>query len=110
MIVGPYFKWKDALGFFNLWSRQTRGKARRLQRGVSLLINYREQYNLWMWVQSESIETLRARVETERAAFPVQGGNKRTRIKQLLEHGDGPRNGGTVSIQTVRLQKRLRSE
>ena len=51
MVVGPFMKYKHALAFFQLWSRQTRGKARRMKRAVTLVQRFHKQYNLQLWVQ-----------------------------------------------------------
>ena len=50
-IVGPFNKWVDALRFQILWSDHTRGKIRRVERGVDLLSAYYQEHNLYMEAQ-----------------------------------------------------------
>lgn len=58
MIVGPFDNWHDATAFHSLWSIKTRGKVRRLQRGLDLLDAYCDKYNLTMWAQDKTREQL----------------------------------------------------
>ena len=66
MIVGPFYKHTEALTFFQLWPRQTRGRARRLKRAVTLLKKYTHQYEIEMWVQRQTSRVLKTRVLKER--------------------------------------------
>lgn len=51
MMIGHFNNWNDAIAFHTLWSKQTRGKNRRIQRGLHLFNNYTKKYGLQMWVQ-----------------------------------------------------------
>ena len=80
MIVGPFYKYTCALTFFRLWSRQTRGKARRLKRAVTLLKHYYKEYNLCLWVQQKTYEEMKARVLKQRE---LQNTYTENHLKQL---------------------------
>ncbi len=47
--IGPFDSYNNSCAFKKLWTNQTRGKMRRLERGVELFNMYRAQYNLKMW-------------------------------------------------------------
>lgn len=51
MMVGHFDSWKDAIAYHTLWASQTRGKYRRIQRGIDLFKAYTVKYNLQMWIQ-----------------------------------------------------------
>lgn len=51
MKIGPFKKWNEACQFFNSWSCKTRGKLRRLERGVELFEQFQEQFQLKMWAE-----------------------------------------------------------
>lgn len=51
MVIGYFEQWDDALAFYTLWSKQTRGKTRRIQRGLDLFYRYNKSYKLRMWLQ-----------------------------------------------------------
>jgi hypothetical protein len=52
-----------------LWTTKTRGKTRRLERGVELFNTYRERYALKMWVQTKTKQQV---VEEYAAAAAAQ--------------------------------------
>jgi hypothetical protein len=52
--IGPFERWEDCVSFLNLWITKTRGKTRRLERGVELFNAYRDRYNLNMWAQTKT--------------------------------------------------------
>lgn len=110
MVIGPFFKWDDAVGFFHLWSRQTRGKARRMKRGVTLLKCYEKQYNLVMWVQQQARDEIEADIAKMRNRCKFTGGvGKRQRISQMLhpQVGQMPRHG-EMTLQHISKIKRRR--
>ncbi len=49
--IGPFEKLTNAVAFLNLWMSKTRGKMRRLERGIELYNDYKDAYKLKMWVQ-----------------------------------------------------------
>lgn len=51
MMVGHFERWEDAVAYHTLWASQTRGKFRRIQRGLDLFHEYAEQYKLRLWAQ-----------------------------------------------------------
>ena len=54
--IGPFNIWSDAMSFLNLWTEKTRGKARRLERGLELFEMYRERHQLSLWGQTQDKE------------------------------------------------------
>jgi hypothetical protein len=66
MVIGPFYKYTNALTFFRLWSRQTRGKSRRLKRAITLLKKFHKQYELHLWVQRKTYEQAKIKVLKER--------------------------------------------
>lgn len=48
--IGPFQSWRDALVFHHQWLQPTRGKTRRIQRGLELLAKWHQHYGLYMWV------------------------------------------------------------
>lgn len=59
--VGPFDRWSDAIFYLNMWNAKTRGRIKRLERGIDLFKQYHQTYHLTMWVQTrtknEVIET-----------------------------------------------------
>ncbi len=49
--VGPFEQWANSVAFLNLWTSKTRGKMRRLERGIELFNNYKDLYRLKLWLQ-----------------------------------------------------------
>lgn len=49
--IGPFKKWKDACSFHAAWSTNTRGKTRRLEKGLALLDQFRERFHLHAWAE-----------------------------------------------------------
>jgi hypothetical protein len=52
--IGPFERWEECVSFLNLWTTKTRGKTRRLERGVELFKIYHARYALKMWVQTKT--------------------------------------------------------
>lgn len=50
--VGPFQHWAASVRFLDLWS-PTRGKKKRLERGLELYMSYRTTYSLQLWTQKE---------------------------------------------------------
>lgn len=83
MVVGPFLKWREALAFFHLWTRQTRGKARRLRRGITLFNYYRSRgYDLYMWAQRTTLDALRAQIQSLRARHYTKALRKMGKAKR----------------------------
>lgn len=105
--VGPFCEWDHATTYLNLWMLHTRGKACRLERGLMLYQEYKEQYGLKMWTQTANRSQLVATFFAEDAAVVVSpmrqgfvgdvqneddenderydnGGGKRTTLDQML--------------------------
>lgn len=78
MMVGYFEKWADALAFHTLWSKQTRGKVRRIQRGLDLFNNYTSKYSLKLWAQPL---TRKEALEAWRSAYKEQRKNTRSRAE-----------------------------
>lgn len=49
--IGPFDRWSNAMAFLNMWTSKTRGKMRRLERGIELFNDYKDKYQLRMWIQ-----------------------------------------------------------
>lgn len=56
LMIGYFERWADAVAFHTLWSKQTRGKHRRIQRGIDLFHSYQQKHNLRMWTQPYSLD------------------------------------------------------
>jgi len=54
--IGPFTSWTNCVRFLTLWAEKTRGKSRRLERGVDLFSTYakRGEENLMMWGQTNT--------------------------------------------------------
>jgi hypothetical protein len=52
-MVGPFASKELAIGFYNCWVSQTRGRGSKLMRGIQLMEQYARRYDLTMWCQSE---------------------------------------------------------
>lgn len=50
--IGPFTHWTDSIAFLNQWLNQTRGKTRRMERGLELFAQYRDQFRLCLWSQT----------------------------------------------------------
>ena len=56
--VGDFDRWRDTLGFFNLWHAHTRGVPKRAVRGMQLFERYAEKYSLDLWRPHETKEEI----------------------------------------------------
>jgi hypothetical protein len=52
--IGPFDVWSEAVAFLNLWTDKTRGKSRRLERGLELFSMYGNAHNLCLWGQTKT--------------------------------------------------------
>lgn len=52
--IGPFNVWSEAVAFLNLWTDKTRGKSRRLERGLELFSMYGHAHNLCLWGQTKT--------------------------------------------------------
>lgn len=50
--IGPFTHWKDSVAFLQHWLTRTRGIVHRIERGIDLYCQYREQYALNLWSQT----------------------------------------------------------
>lgn len=87
MMIGIFESWHTALLFYHQWLQPTRGKTRRIQRGLELHGQWWRQHDLRMWVQSK---TLAQAEEVEQPApAPRSGGSsgglKRSRAQMALQ-------------------------
>ena len=51
--VGPFDSWDTCIAYLSVWTQNTRGRNKRLERGVEIYNSYCEMYNLTMWVQTK---------------------------------------------------------
>lgn len=72
--IGPFDIWSEAVAFLNLWTDKTRGKSRRLERGLELFAMYGHTHNLCLWGQSETQEEI---LEKEAQQPPRKRAKKR---------------------------------
>jgi hypothetical protein len=54
--VGPFEIWDDCVAYLNLWTSRTRGRLRRLERGVEIFRMYANKLGLTFWYQTQSKE------------------------------------------------------
>jgi hypothetical protein len=54
MKIGPFERWSHALAFLHLWTDKSRGKFRRIERGLELFYAYQVDYNLRLWTIRET--------------------------------------------------------
>lgn len=52
--IGPFIHWKDSVAFLQHWLTRTRGIVHRIERGIELYCQYREQYALYLWSQTRN--------------------------------------------------------
>jgi hypothetical protein len=108
MMVGVFESWRAALAFYHQWLQPTRGKTRRIQRGLELHEQWWKPYGLHMWIQSKTLE----QVETEAAAPPAQkyAGLKRSRAAMALQTSlDELDTGVPISMAVVKNIQQLRA-
>jgi len=79
--IGPFERWNDAQRFMAAWTAQTRGKGRRIDRGMELFHSYRERYKLQAWGQ------FRTRNECVDAFFDDAAHNRDSPDDLLTENG-----------------------
>lgn len=103
MVVGPFYSYKHALSFFQLWSRQTRGRARRLKRAITLLQRYHKKYQLHLWVQSGSSDQLKQQIESERSAF-----QRRQQHRQQQKRKEQEKNKENRHLTLKQLKEKLK--
>lgn len=114
MVVGPFYEWNDALGFHTLWSRQTRGKLRRIRRGITLLRYYRARhYDIHLWMQRGQREQINRQIETLRArhyspTLAKLGKNKRCAQMLCLASPGEAQDAERGTLAQVRQIKRAR--
>lgn len=56
--IGPFDEWSKAVSFLNLWTDKTRGKTRRMERGLELFAMYGHAHKLSLWGQSQTQEEI----------------------------------------------------
>lgn len=54
MKIGPFERWSHAVAFLHLWTDKSRGKFRRIERGLELFYAYHISYNLKLWAIQET--------------------------------------------------------
>lgn len=56
--VGPFEVWDECVAYLNLWTLRTRGRLRRLERGIEIFRKYAKPLGLTFWYQNETRETI----------------------------------------------------
>lgn len=64
--VGPFENWADCIAYLNLWTFRTRGRKKRLERGIELWEQFRHKLGLTLWAQTNERDTILEAVEEER--------------------------------------------
>jgi len=91
--IGPFEKWSEAVAFLNLWTDKTRGKSRRLERGLELFSMYGHVHSLCLWGQTQTQEEI---LQNEAKQPP------RKRVKKpLVSAQDKPKKQKAASAEPV---------
>lgn len=94
MKVGPFEDWDQCVAYLNEWNTQTRGRARRLERGWELYQQHFQVLKLTMWGQYDTLDTVtsrrKAKKKTSRfttttTTTGVKSSNNRNVMKMFLE-------------------------
>lgn len=84
--VGPFQKWSECLSYISLWTTQTRGRERRLERGVELFKMYWENYRLTMWIQDKARdEMINELKKSKTQQYEQSSGKKRLVTNTIAE-------------------------
>ena len=97
--IGPFDLWSEAVTFLNLWSDKTRGKSRRLERGLELFAMYGHVHNLCLWGQSETQEEI---LQKEAQQPPRKRTKKR--LVPRIEKPKKPKLANSVEIEWTRAE------
>jgi hypothetical protein len=92
--IGPFEKWCDCVSFLQLWTNHTRGKLRRLERGMELFYAYHQQYQLRAWLQSKTRDETVAEHESGGGGGEVVGGEE-----EDVEENEGDDNEASKNNQ-----------
>lgn len=52
--VGPFTNWANCISYLNLWSYKTRGRSKRIEKGIELYLQYCNKLSLTLWVQTHT--------------------------------------------------------
>lgn len=94
MVVGPFGVWEEAVTFHRLWCQQTRGKVRRIQRGVRLYMHFRKRYNLTMELQTKQKPEILAKQQRLRA--DIEARRQRSTSARKKTQLDATHNGDVL--------------
>jgi hypothetical protein len=100
--IGPFNVWSDAVAFLNLWTGKTRGKARRLERGLELYEQYGVAYQLNLWGQSVDKSTaLNIFHEQQRQRLPFALTAEESKIKRAKKPAAAPPDASYVALKRL---------
>lgn len=116
--VGPFQVWDDCVAYLNLWTSRTRGRIRRMERGIEIFKHYAPRLGLTFWYQPNNKETVLAqhhqykRTKKIEAPSNVRAAAKRNRERIDLQDSEAifcnnvPAENLTVGmLQSVQLKK-----
>ncbi len=63
--VGPFEKWADCVAYLNLWTDRTRGRKKRLERGIELWREMSERFGLTLWTQTRERDDILESIRSE---------------------------------------------
>jgi hypothetical protein len=100
--IGPFNVWSDAVAFLNLWTGKTRGKARRLERGLELYEQYGVAYQLNLWGQSVDKSTaLNIFHEQQRQRLPFALTAEESKIKRAKKPAAAPPDASYTALKKL---------
>ncbi|MBX9635990.1 MAG: hypothetical protein K2Q45_00375 [Nitrosomonas sp.] len=100
--IGPFNVWSDAVAFLNLWTGKTRGKARRLERGLELYEQYGKEYSLNLWGQSIDKSTaLNVFQEQQRQRLPFSVDVEENKIKRTKKPAAQPPDASYAALKKL---------
>ena len=100
--IGPFNVWSDAVAFLNLWTGKTRGKARRLERGLELYEQYAVAYQLNLWCQSVDKSTaLNIFHEQQRQRLPFALSTEESKVKRAKKPAAQPPDASYTALKRL---------
>lgn len=100
--IGPFNVWSDAVAFLNLWTGKTRGKARRLERGLELYEQYAVAYQLNLWGQSLDKSTaLNIFHEQQRQRLPFALSTEESKVKRAKKPAAAPPDASYTALKRL---------
>jgi hypothetical protein len=98
--VGPFASWSQCVAYAHEWTVRTRGRGRRLERGVELYAQHGQPMGLTMWVQTRPLHEALA-VRPTRALPPLPLPAVAKPVDNNDDSGD-VFHGGSASIGSLR--------